>query len=140
MRRATPHILEKSKRNFFVLAATLLVLLSSCAVKASIKSLAGLPINTEQRVPKSARNFTLNLAEKCDLLDASEIKMALRTSPEQGNDLLPVLIFTAAFLFIIGAPIVCNDKEHPAYRRSEKIRHSIPLFLEYRKLLIHHTA
>ena len=140
MNKAIPHILENGKRGIFVLAVTLLVLLSSCVVKASIKTLAGLPVNSEQGIPKGARNFSMNSAETCVLLDGSDEIIVQQQSSHHANDLLPVVIFTAAFLFIVGFHAVSKEKKHPFYSGSGKIRSSIPIFLEYRKLIIHHSC
>lgn len=140
MNRAIPHILENGKRCILVVAATLLVMLSSCVVKASIKTWVGLPVNAEQGIPKGARHFSMNSAEKCVLLDGSETTIVQQQNSLHANDLLPVVILTVAFLFIIGFRAISKEKKHPFYSGSGKIRSAIPIFLEYRQLIIHHAC
>ena len=139
MNRTLPNILVNCKRYFLVFAAMLLVLITSCAVKTSIKNLAGIPIKTERGVPKGSHNFSSNTLEKCSQFDASDIQIVQKVS-FNANNLLPAVIFTAAFLFLFGFRPVSKENNHPLYSGSGKIRSSIPLFLEYRKLIIHYAC
>lgn len=132
-----PNILANCKRYFLVFAAMLLVLLTSCAVKTSIKSLAGIPTKTELGVLKGNHNFSSNTFEKCSQLNIEDLKIAKKVS-FSANDLLPAVIFTTAFLFLFGFYPISKENKHPIYSGSEKIRSSIPLFLEYRKLIIYY--
>ncbi|WP_324756246.1 hypothetical protein [Sphingobacterium thalpophilum] len=117
----------------------LLVLLTSCAVKTSIKNLAGIPTKTERGVPKGNQNFSTNTLEKCAQFDASDTQIVQKVS-FNANDLLPAVIFTAAFFFLFGLHPVSKESKHPLYSGSGKIRSSIPIFLEYRKLIIHYAC
>lgn len=83
-----PNILANCKRYFLVFAAMLLVLLTSCAVKTSIKNLAGIPTKTERGVPKGNQNFSTNTLEKCAQFDASDTQIVQKVS-FNANDLLP---------------------------------------------------
>lgn len=139
MNRTIPNILENCKRHFLVFAAMLLILLSSCAVKTSIKTLTGTPVNTERGVPKGSHNYSTNTIEKCAQFDASDTQIVQKFS-FNANDLLPAVIFTAAFLFLLGLRPVSKVSKHPLYSGSSKIRGSIPIFLEYRKLIIHYAC
>ncbi|TYP91311.1 hypothetical protein BC792_12019 [Sphingobacterium allocomposti] len=134
-----PNILEYCKRSFLVFAAMLLVLLSSCAIKTSIKNLAGIPSKTERGVPKGNKNFSTHTIEKCAQFDASDTQIVQKVS-FSANDLLPAVIFAAAFLFLFGLRPVSKESKHPLYSGSGKIRSSIPIFLEYRKLIIHYAC
>ncbi|WP_437362716.1 hypothetical protein [Olivibacter jilunii] len=134
-----PNILEYCKRSFLVFAAMLLVLLSSCAVKTSIKTLTGTPVKTERGIPKGSQSFSTNSVEKCAQLGVSDTQIVQKNS-FNANDLLPAVIFTAAFLFLFGLRPVSKESKHPLYSGSGKIRSSIPIFLEYRKLIIHYAC
>lgn len=134
-----PNILANCKRYFLVFAAMLLVLLTSCAVKTSIKNLAGIPTKTERGVTKGSHNFSSNTSEKCAQFDVSDTQIVQKSS-FNANNLLPAVIFTAAFLFLLGFRPVSKENKHPLYSGSGKIRSSIPLFLEYRKLIIHYAC
>ncbi|WP_313091754.1 hypothetical protein [Chryseobacterium flavum] len=139
MDKTIPNILANCKRYFLVFAAMLLVLLTSCAVKTSIKNLAGIPTKTERGVPKGNQNFSTNTLEKCAQFDASDTQIVQKVS-FNANDLLPAVIFTAAFFFLFGLHPVSKESKHPLYSGSGKIRSSIPIFLEYRKLIIHYAC
>lgn len=133
-----PNILVNCKRYFLVFAAMLLVLLTSCVVKTGIKHLAGIPITAEQSVPKSSHTFSTNTLEKCAQLDISNTQVVQEVSFNT-NVLLPTVIFTAIFLFLFGFHPVSEENKHPLYSGSGKIRSAIPLFLEYRKLIVHYS-
>lgn len=125
------------KRYFFVIAAILLVLLTSCPVKIAIKNMAGIPVKTEQAPTKGGTNFSATTFEKCSPTEIthSQSNQNNLSSP----DLLPVAIFTAAFLFLFGIRYITKGNKHPLYSSSGKIRNAIPLFLEYRKLIIQYS-
>uniref|UniRef100_F4C762 Lipoprotein n=1 Tax=Sphingobacterium sp. (strain 21) TaxID=743722 RepID=F4C762_SPHS2 len=139
MSKTIPNIVNNFQRYLFVFATAFLVLFSSCAVKASVKTLAGIPTKTERGVPKGNQNFSTNTLEKCAQFDASDTQIVQKVS-FNANDLLPAVIFTAAFFFLFGLRPVSKESKHPLYSGSGKIRSSIPIFLEYRKLIIHYAC
>lgn len=139
MNSIIPNIFEYCKRSLLVFAAMLLVLLSSCAIKTSIKTLAGAPVKTERGMPKGSQSFSTNSAEKCAQLDVFDTQIVQKNS-FNANDLLPAVILTAAFLFLFSFRPLSKENKHPLYSGSGKIRSSIPLFLEYQKLIIHYTC
>ncbi len=137
MNKTIPNILVNCKRFFLVIAAILLVLLTSCPVKIAIKNFAGIPIKTEQGATKGNSNFSAGTFEKCSETEIAKSQSGQHSSNSQ--DLLPVAILTAAFLFLFGVRSIRKENKHPLYNSSGKIRSSIPLFLEYRKLIIHYS-
>ncbi|ODS88291.1 MAG: hypothetical protein ABS44_09050 [Chryseobacterium sp. SCN 40-13] len=139
MDRTIPNILANCKRYFLVFAAMLLVLLTSCAVKTSIKNLVGIPLKTERSVPKANHNLSTNTLANCSQLNVEDTQIVQKNS-FKANDLLPAVFLTAAFLFLLGVPPVSNENKHPLYSSSGKIRSAIPIFLEYRKLIIHYAC
>lgn len=138
MDRTIPNILANCKRYFLVFAAMLLVLLTSCAVKTSIKNLVGIPMETERSLPKANHNLLANTLVKCSQLNVEDTQIVQKNS-FKANDLLPAVILTVSFLFLLGIPPVSNENKHPLYNSSGKIRSAIPIFLEYRKLIIHYA-
>jgi hypothetical protein len=139
MDKTIPNILANCKRYFLVFAAMLLVLLTSCAVKTSIKNLVGIPLKTERSVPKANHNLSTNTLAKCSQLNVEDTQIVQKNS-SKANDLLPAVIFTATFLFLFSFQPVSKENKHPLYSSSGKIRSSIPIFLEYRKLIIHYAC
>ena len=131
-----PNITNNFQRYLFVFVTVFLVLFSSCAVKASVKKLAGIPTKTEQGLPKANHNLPVSSVERCTVITASDMQVVQKSSVN-ANDLLPAVLFTASFLFLFGFQSVTKESKHPVYSGSSKIRSSIPIFLEYRKLIIH---
>jgi hypothetical protein len=111
------------------------VLFSSCTVKASVKTLVGIPIKTEQSLPKANRSFSTSSVEKCAQIETADRLSVQKLSTD--NQILPIILFTATFLFLFSFRSLTKESKHPVYSGSSKIRSSIPLFLEYRKLIVH---
>lgn len=136
MNRTFSNILANSKRYFLVVAAILLVLLTSCPVKLSIKNFAGIPIKTENGVNRGHQNTSTSLLEKCAQYSIEDNQIVHKNSIGS-NDLLPAFILTLAFLFYFDFRANKKEIKHPLYSGTNRIRSTIPLFLEYRKLIIH---
>lgn len=129
--------LENNKRYLLGISAVILVLLSSCAIKNSLETFLNLPVETEQTYPKGGHSFIENSAEECAAIDFLDNQIVQNISSST-DDLLPAVIFTT-FLFLIVFHPIKKEGKHPLYKDSGKIRNNIPIFLEYRKLIIHHT-
>lgn len=136
MSNITPSITNYFQRYLFVFATLFLVLFSSCAVKASVKTFVGIPTKTQQGLPKANHNLPVNSVGRCTVVAASDTQI-IQKRVFDANDLLPVVLFTASFLFLFSFRTVSKENKHPVYSGSSKIRSSIPIFLEYRKLIIH---
>lgn len=136
MNDTTSHSLKSFQRYLFVFAAFLVMFLSSCSVKASIKTLAGFPPKTEQGSPKGNHNLSVNTFEKCSQIDVIDSQIDYKTSYSP-QDLLPVILLAVTTIFFFGLHQESKETKHPLYNGSGKIRNSISIFLEYRKLLIH---
>ena len=132
MNRIKLHIPENYRQYFFVLFVTFFVLLSSCPVKTSIKTLVGLPSNMEQG-QKANHSFFGPGFEKCVNTETAELKQSWDRSLN-ARDLLPAVLFSLSFLFSL-CYIVCQAHSHPLYGNS-KISGRLPIFLQYRKLII----
>src|SRR5690554_3142676 len=97
-----------SLRHIFVFATMLLILLASCSVKASIKTLAGIPTQTERSLPKGNQHFSVNTVERCAQMDIAEHQIVQKTSFDI-NVLLPVVLFTAALFFLFSFPTISQE-------------------------------
>lgn len=136
MNRTILNMSTNFKRYFLVCAAILLVLLTSCPVKLSIKNWAGIPIKTESGVSKGRQSVSTSLLEKCPQYNIEDNQIIHKHSIDS-NDLIPAFILSLAFLFYFGFRVNTKEIKHPLYSGSNRIRSTIPLFLEYRKLIIH---
>jgi hypothetical protein len=131
MNRTFPNIPKKTLRYIFVFAAMVLVLLSSCPVKSSLRTLAGFPVKTEQGVTKG--NHTFFASERCVNTPTTETSVSQTVSADT-NNLLPVVLFTAAFLFLPGYAL-CREQSRTLYGNI-RIPGTLPIFLQHRKLII----
>lgn len=137
MDRNLPNITKKHLRQLVVFAAAVLIVLMSCAVKSSIKSLVGIPVNTEKGVAKSNQHFFGSASETCVIGETTDTTI-FQTTSLNANDLLPAVILTVTFLFLLGfRPF--KKQSHPLYGNL-KIPGTLPLFLLYRKLIVYHSV
>lgn len=120
---------------FFVLAALVFVLLTSCPVKNSIKNWGGKPVNSLMVTGINTHNLISNQAEKSSFCTTTgKVSAVLGVSLLEANNILPAVLFTAVLFFLLRYAIF--DKQ--SYRRlgSTKIASTVPIFLQYRKLII----
>ena len=137
MSKMTPQILAKCKRYLFVLTSIFLVTISSCPLKGGLKALAGMPVNTESTMPSKAYPRSIvNTVEKCAEIEVTDILMAQNILIDV-NSLLPFLLFTAALFCLFSSRAKGRSKTHPLYNGSRKKRISVPIFIEYKKLIIY---
>ncbi|PPL04339.1 hypothetical protein [Parapedobacter indicus] len=133
MRETLSNRLHDCQRYFLVFAALLLVQLTSCPIKSSIKTLIGIPIHTEQQTAKGNLIFQGSGLEKCGngkTVDTQVFRIRFSTV----NNLLPVALLTADFLRSFGDPRF-KEQPHPFYGNL-RISGTLPIFLQYRKLII----
>lgn len=135
MNRTLPNIAKNHLRQLFVVTAAVLIVLMSCSVKSSIKSLMGIPVNTEQGLTQSNHSFFGNASETCVNGDTTEAKISNKSS-SNADDLLPVFI-TASFFFLPGLT-PGKEQSHPLYGNL-KIPSKLPLFLLYQKLIVNYS-
>lgn len=133
MDRILSNITKNHQRYFFVFIAVFVLL--TCPVKSSIKSLVGIPVNTEQGFAKGSKPVLANGTGQCVYSEITDSKIS-QTNSANGNGLLPAIVLTAAFLFLLGYK-PSNEQPHPFYR-SLKIAETLPLFILYQKLIIYH--
>lgn len=128
------HILNKVKgyqQYFFVLALVLFALLSSCPIKAGIKSLASEPIKSEQRTSGQSGALSSHF-DKCADSERTVMVTTSRSSPIA--DLLPAVLLLGVALYFFCFTFR-KEKVHPLYGNL-KLAGSLPLFLEYQQLII----
>ena len=125
------NILRSYGQYVTILVMFVLVLLTSCPIKNGIKSLAGLPINTEQgRIADRALPLD-NGFERCS---ESVVSGNARLSFVQETLLLPddVLILRSSYPFSIHEHLQLLASRNGR----QKIVHTLPIFLQYRTLRI----
>lgn len=132
--KTEPNTAKKHRRHNFVLAAMVLVLLTSCSIKNGLKFLSGFQVNTEQGLGKKASLFSENGLEKCYQSVATTSTKISQEISSNANDLLPAVLLTVTFLFLSGYT-VRREQLHPLYGNT-KISGTLPIFLQYRKLII----
>ncbi len=133
MDRIMIHITKKYGKYLAVIASVVFVLLTSCPVKSSIKSLAGTPVNTEQQSAKKNNSLVVNGMEKCANVQVTDAKISQPTSTNT-SDLLPVALLAVTFILLFGYRHI-YVQVHPRYSNL-KIPGRLPIFLQFRKLII----
>src|SRR3546814_224619 len=127
MNRSLANSISKAyRRNPFVLAAMVLLLLASCPVKSGIKHLAGIPVNTEQSDTKGNYSFFGSALEKCVNGDATDKEIASSTS-SQTNNLVPAVLHAATILLL--ATYTRRKEPQPSLYGSLKFTGRLPIFL-----------
>ena len=116
----------------FVSIFMILVLLTTCSIKNGLKNFTGNQFNTEQVLGKKASLFSG--LEKCyDNVVTTSTKISEEIS-SNANNLLPAVLLTVTLLFLSGFT-VRREQLHPLYGNT-KISGTLPIFLQYRKLII----
>lgn len=135
MERTVPYFTENYRRYFAVLVALIFVLLTSCPIKSSLKNLAGIPVNTEQRSSAKKNNPLLgNGMELCAQSDLTDAKISPTVSSNT-NDLLPTVLLITALFFLFCGYFPDNEPSKVGYH-TLKISHTLPIFLRHRQLII----
>lgn len=116
---------------FFILC----ILISSCAVKYGIKNLLNIDngaknLSLDSKV-KFASSSTSSVSQ-CKFCKVNEVTsksdISFSISDLQELAIFTLILFAGAFLFV-------NIQKHPLYN-SSKIGNTIPIFIQYRKLII----
>lgn len=127
------NIIKNYRQYLAVCATVVFVLLTSCPVKSSIKSLAGVPVNTEQQAVNKNNPLYGNEVEQCADGQTKDANI-IQTPSSYASDLLPAVLFAVTFIFLFGYAL-CKEQTHPRYSNL-KIPGSLPIFLQYRRLII----
>lgn len=109
------------------------LLVGFCPIRAGIKNLIGIPVNTEQSVPKNIQVFLFGV-EKCWTGEATEMKVCLTHATHSSRSLLVVFLvlpFICLPGFLLGVA-----KSYSRRYGSLKIPGRLPFFIQYRKLII----
>lgn len=111
----------------------LCILISSCAVKFGIKNFLNIQTHSKNNssIPKekftgSTSAWQCNFCKEKDILSNGDVPFSV-------SDLQGFVAFT--FIFLGGAILLLNSQKHPVYD-SSKIGNKVPIFLQYRKLII----
>lgn len=137
MSRISSNRINNRLHQLSVFVAAILIILTSCSIKGSIKSLADIPSNTEHGINKAHYSFSGNPSEVCWEQELTDNQI-LQTASFNTDDLFPVVLLTAIFL-LPSSFTLRGDQPHPLYR-TQKIAATLPLFLLYRKLLVYHSV
>lgn len=124
------HIAKNHRRHLAVFTAFIVVMLTSCAFKGSIKSLAGIPANTEQN--QSKKTAVGSDMDACVYGEVTDAKIATYSS--NANDLLPVALVVTALFFLGFNPRA--EAQLRAGHVTHRIPNPQPIFLQHRQLII----
>lgn len=126
---------NNTMKSIFGMFFVLCILISSCSVKYGIKNLLNIETSTKTHslVPKEKfTSSSTSSVSQCKFCKENEITAksdpSFSVSDLQELAIFTLILFAGAFLFV-------NIQKHPAYN-SSKIGNAIPIFLQYRKLII----
>ncbi len=134
MDKIRPNKIKSTSRHLFAIAAILLVLLSSCPIKFSIRSFAGIPAKAEQASNKKINLFSANSNEVCNGFATNETAILQADLSSMTKGLLSVTLFTTIITFLF-ALTLSKAKAYLRFADTE-IQSNFPIYLQYRKLLI----
>lgn len=123
-------------RSVMAIVAIFCIVLSSCAVKASIKSQLDFQQTTGQKNLSSNKGNSFISSSALDCLDAFEAKAIHIMKPEGkfAGGSVAILAY-CAFTLLFGFHFLKNRSSHPLYNGGQTVG-SLPIFLQYRKLII----
>src|SRR5690606_3860069 len=133
MDRIWMHTIKRHQRKFFAYVLGIFILMGSCPVKSGIKSLMGIPVNAEQRVPKNHTVPQVTGAEKCASTEVTATKI-IQTNPRNTGGWLPMAFLILVFIRLPEVRLT-RTQLHPRYG-SLKIPGPLPVFLRCRRLII----
>lgn len=111
----------------------LCILISSCAVKFGIKNILNIQTSSKNHTSFPKEKFTNgSSASQCNFCKEKEIILKGDTQFSV-SDLQELVAFT--FIILGGAFLLLKSQKHPVYD-SSKIGNTVPIFLQYRKLII----
>ncbi|WP_144036479.1 hypothetical protein [Sphingobacterium psychroaquaticum] len=124
--------MNPGRRFILLIAAVFCLLLSSCPIKSVLKSMAGMPPNTERTTNRT--NIRVEAPPICSVSVSSEIGTGQQIGMHQAN-FMPAAVLTVLFLLVFAFVVPRADKEHPGYSNL-KIGGFLPIFLQTRKLIL----
>lgn len=135
------HIITNLKRYQWVYAAVFLVLISSCSIKGGIKNLlhtTSVETSLASGVNSGKSGYTSgNISmENCSKYQELDTKI-VKSQQLDLQDLLPVLLFSAALFSLLFLFYDFKEQNHPRYGDTRKRGYHIPLFLQYQKIIIY---
>lgn len=130
------------RQTFMIVVAVLCLVLSSCAVKANVKYFLDLQTTEQSQNPikQNGKQYISSTSQICHYDQLSEITIVQKAGFEFSQNTLATLVCCAFLYFLLGLHSVNKENKHPLYYGSRKIPKTIPLFLEYRKLIIYHSS
>lgn len=109
------------------------MLLTSCAVKSSIKSWADIQISTVQAPVKNGNLFSSSSKDKCSSAEITDTQIS-QTISYKASDYTPTVLFTIAFLLLFS--FTTGRLQVPTHYAKLKLSSSIPIFIRDRNLQI----
>lgn len=112
------------------------IIISSCAIKNSIKQFLNFdgPSNPHTISSTKGQFYSLSSSLKCKFCKEKEVLVKDHSIKDFSlSDAKELIAFT--FIVLCGAFLLVKVSEHPFYNTS-KIRGTLPIFLQYRKLII----
>ncbi|MHC5202494.1 hypothetical protein [Myroides sp. LJL119] len=134
MSKKLENIMLNFKRYFWVYASVFLILISSCSIKGSIKNFINTPVKSSVGINKAMHTISTLNKDNCASYTDSDSQILQKSSLDLG-DLLPTIFLAIGLLALYYVLFGYPKQKHPNYPSARKIRFSVPLFLEYQKII-----
>ncbi|MDQ8141468.1 hypothetical protein [Chryseobacterium sp. CFS15] len=123
-------------KTIFAVVFAFCIIISSCAIKNSIKQFLNFDTPTHAYTSSASKGkfYSLSSSLKCKFCKEKEVLVKDHSIKDFSlSDAQELIAFT--FIVLSGAFLLVKASEHPFYNTS-KIRGTLPIFLQYRKLII----
>lgn len=118
-----------------LLMMAFLILVTPCSVKSQIKSIVGLPAQTENNaVNKTNSKTSLTSTDTCVVINDSEVHALSSVLSQKTSDVLPVFLFALSVVCFFTLRI--HQKNTSSTYEKLRIIPTLPLFMQYRQLII----
>lgn len=127
---------DKLTKNLLAVFFAFCIIISSCAIKNSIKQFLNFDTTTHSHINSASKGkfYSLSSSLKCKFCKEKEVLVKDHSIKDFSvSDAQELIAFT--FIVLCGAFLLVKVSEHPFYNTS-KIRGRLPIFLQYRKLII----
>lgn len=123
-------------RSIIGIVAIFCIVLSSCAVKASIKNHLGVQHTATQNKTSNnqGKSFLSSSAIDCFYTSSADAINIQNADVKFAGSTIAILAL-CTFTFFFGFNALKKEDKYPLYN-SDKISGSLPIFLQYRKLII----
>ena len=124
-------------RSVFGLAAVLFILLSSCGVKASVKDILGVQQSTKKEdFKRTDHSFLITESADCGQDQAGKDLVIQNPELKLPSQAIVAVLLATVIPVLFDLDQITSSPLHPLYGDSSRIRYSLPIFIQHKRLII----